>query len=262
MSRRLALRLAVALLAAAVVRGPGIAAETPSFDCATATNAREKIVCRAPRLAAADRALAAAYRDARRFLPRDVVEALRKDQADFLVMLDGGFDAQIWFKGNVPDDRRRVEADLRRVLAAEPDIVDGLRVMIDDRTAMLRGLATDASGFVGRWRNARATLVVEPRRTGGHAVHYTDPSYGWPKYACDFDGVGHVEGDRLIVDFVEAPGPDALPRGRLIVTRTGPILDALETTDPSKTGDDREYWICARSPEVKGRFFAVDGEPR
>lgn len=256
---RLALLAATTVLVTTI---PLAAAEKPSFDCSTAKTAREKVVCRDPRLAASDRALAAAYGDARRFLPPDAVEVLRKDQADYLVMLEGGFDAQIWFKGNIPDDRRKVEADLRRVLAEDRETIDGLRAQIDDRTAMLRGLRTDVAGFVGRWKNARATLVVEPRRNGTHAVRFAEPSYGWPKYECYFDGNGRVDGDRLIVDFVEEPGPDALPRGRLIVTRAGSFLDALETTDETKTGDDREYWICAHSPEVKGRFFAVSTEPR
>jgi hypothetical protein len=253
-------RLALLLVATTAGLAPLAAAEKPSFDCATARTAREKIVCRDARLAASDRAMAAAYGDARRLLPRDTAEALRKDQAEFLRLLEAGFDAEIWFKGNVPDDPRVVEKDLRRVLAEGRETLDGLRAEIDDRTAMLRTLRPEASGFVGRWKSARATLVVEPRRQGTHAVHYADPSYGWPKYACAFDGIGRIEGDRLIVDFVEEPGPDVLPRGRLVVTRSGSFLDAMETVDETKTGDDRQYWICASSPEVKGRFFAV-GDP-
>ena len=255
-------RFAVLLCTAIAVATPALAAEKPSFDCATAKTAREKIVCRDPRLAASDRAMAAAYGDARRFLPRDAADVLRKDQADYLVMLDGGFDAQIWFKGNVPESRAKVEADLRRVLAEDRETIDGLRTVIDDRTAMLRALRADVQGFAGRWKNARATLTVEPRRNGSHVVHYAEPSYGWPKYECYFDGTGRVDGDRLIVEFDPETGPDALLRGRLVVTRSGAFLDALETTDESKTGDDREYWICSHSPEVKGRFFAVGGEPR
>lgn len=252
------IRIAITLLAGFVAVAAN-AAEKPSFDCATARTAREKVTCRDARLAAADRALTAAYADARRLLPRALAEPLRRDQAEFLRLLDTGFDAEIWFKGSVPEDPKTMEADIRRTLAEHHETIDALRTVIDDRTAMLRGLRAEAKGFVGRWKNARATLTVEPRRNGTHAVHYTDPSYGWPKYACDFDGTGRVEGDRLIVDFVEEEGPDALPRGRLVVTRAGPLVDILETVDETKTGDDRQYWICARSPEVKGRFFAVGG---
>ncbi|WP_333823764.1 hypothetical protein [Pinisolibacter sp.] len=39
-----------------------VAAEKPSFDCGTAKAAREKVVCRDARLAASDRAMAAAHR--------------------------------------------------------------------------------------------------------------------------------------------------------------------------------------------------------
>lgn len=259
MTIRLAI-LAVALLAAV----PLAAAEKPSFDCATAKTAREKIVCRDARLAAADRAMAAAYADARRLLPTALRAALQTDQSEFLTLLEGGFDAQIWFKGTIPDDPKQVEADIRRTLAENREAIDGLRAEIDDRTTMLRTLRGEVPGFVGRWKSARATLTIAPRRYDIHAVHYTHPSYGWPKYACDFDGKGRVEGDRLIVDFVEEEGPDALPRGHLVVTRSGAFLDIQEILDEGKSGDDRQYWICARTPEVKGRFFAVavPGEPR
>lgn len=249
--------LAAAALAATL---PVLAAEKPSFDCATAGTAREKVVCRDARLAAADRAMAAAYGDARRLLPPAFGEALKADQIEFLRLTEAGFDAEIWFKANVPDDPKTVEADIRRTLAENRQAIDGLRAEIDDRTAMLRTVRADASGFVGQWKSARAGLTIAPRRDGVHAVHYSAPSYGWPKYACDFDGKARIEGDRLIVDFVEEEGPDTLPRGHLVVTRGGPFLDILETVDEAKTGDDRQYWICARSPEVKGRFFAVSGE--
>lgn len=254
------IRIAILLLAA-VAAAAATAAERPSFDCSTARTAREKVTCRDARVAASDRALAAAYRDARRLLPGDLADPLRKDQAEFLRLLEAGFDAEIWFKANVPDDPKKVKADIRRTLAEHRETIDGLRAVIDDRTAMLRGIRADAPGFVGRWKSARATFTVEPRRDGAHVVHYADPSYGWPKYECYFDGIGRIEGDRLIVDFTEEEGPDALPRGRLVVTRTGRLVDILETVDEAKTGDDRQYWICARSPEVKGRFFAVGDRP-
>jgi len=254
-------RIAPALLAATVLAAlPAVAAEKPSFDCATAATAREKVVCRDARLAAADRAMAAAYGDARRLLPRHLAEPLRRDQAEFLRLLEAGFDAEMWFKGNVPDDPKQVEADIRRTLAEGRDTLDALRAEIDDRTAMLRTVRAAVTGFVGRWKSARATLTIEPRRNGTHAVHYSAPSYGWPKYACDFDGDGHIDGDRLIVDLERGTDPDGLAHGRIVITSDGAFLDVLETLDETKSGDDHQYWICAHAPEVKGRFFAVSGE--
>jgi hypothetical protein len=258
---RLVVRLIVSLVLATGATA-AVAAEKPSFDCATAKTAREKVVCRDARLAASDRAMAAAYGDARRLLPSDLRAPLAKDQAEFLRMLEAGFDAEIWFKANVPEDPKKVEADIRRTLAEGRDTIDALRAEIDDRTAMLRSIRGDVSDVVGRWKNARATLTVGPRLRGTHAVRYEAPSYGWPKYACSFEGTGRLEGDRLIVEFAPEEGSEALPRGRLVATRTGPLLDILETVDEGKTGDERQYWICARSPEVKGRFLAVGAEPR
>lgn len=251
--------LRAALLAGVLLfYGAAVATETPSFDCATARTARETVTCRDPRLARADRDMAAAYSAARKRLRAPVAEALRGDQKRFLEGLESGFDAEIWFKGNVPETAKAAAADLRRVIAASPEKLTELRAEIDGRTAMLRAVRDEAPGFVGTWRNAAATLTIAPASSGVHAVRYVDPSYGWPKYQCSFTGLARPDGAGLIVDFDQPDDADALPRGHAHLDRAGPFLDLAETTDETKTGDDRGYWICNHQPGLKGRFFAVD----
>lgn len=257
MTTPVALR-AVLLAGAMMVAGAAVAAETPSFDCATARTARETVTCRDARLARADRDMAAAYAAARKRLRAPAAEALRADQKRFLEGLESGFDAEIWFKGNVPENPKTVAADLRRVIAESPETLTGLRAEIAERTAMLRAVRDDLPGFVGTWRNAAATLTIAPASSGVHAVRYTDPSYGWPKYECSFSGLARPDGAGLIVDFDQPDDADALPRGHAHLDRAGPFLDLVETTDETKTGDDREYWICNHQPGLKGRFFAVE----
>ena len=59
--------------------GPG-----PSFDCASAKTATEKLLCSNVELAALDRAMAAAYRTAQRGLDADERSKLRSDQLGWL----------------------------------------------------------------------------------------------------------------------------------------------------------------------------------
>ena len=88
----LALPLVLTLLLAPAFAAPAAAAE-PSFDCRTAKTARELAICNDAKLAAADRELAAAWREAIARFDSVTAKALREDQQKFLSDIDDGFDA-------------------------------------------------------------------------------------------------------------------------------------------------------------------------
>ena len=115
MTLRLAEPLMLALLLAPAFFAPAAAAD-PSFDCRTAKTARELATCGDAKLAAADRELAAAWRDAIARLDPVIAKALREDQRKFLSDIDDGFDAELWGKQDRPEGKelRAQVAQLRR----------------------------------------------------------------------------------------------------------------------------------------------------
>ena len=64
---------------------PAVAQSGPSFDCAKASNAIERAICKDADLAKADRALAAAYKALADRLSGPAKEALEKDQVQWIV---------------------------------------------------------------------------------------------------------------------------------------------------------------------------------
>jgi len=115
MTLRLAEPLMLALLLAPAFFAPAAAAD-PSFDCRTAKTARELATCGDAKLAAADRELAAAWRDAIARLDPVTAKVLREDQRKFLSDIDDGFDAELWGKQDRPEGKelRAQVAQLRR----------------------------------------------------------------------------------------------------------------------------------------------------
>src|SRR6185503_17066301 len=91
---RRAAPLVLGLLLVPQFVAPSAAAE-PSFDCRTKT-ARELATCGDVKLAAADRELEAAWREAIARLDPVTAKALREDQRKFLSDIDDGFDAELW----------------------------------------------------------------------------------------------------------------------------------------------------------------------
>src|SRR5262249_39978254 len=95
--RSRAMPLVLGLLLVPQLVAPSAAAE-PSFDCRTAKTARELATCDDVKLAAADRELAAAWREAIARLDPVTAKALREDQRKYLSDIDDGFDAELWGK--------------------------------------------------------------------------------------------------------------------------------------------------------------------
>jgi uncharacterized protein len=68
---------------------PALAQQGPSFDCAKASNAIERTICRAPELAKADRELAAAYAALNARLAGAAKDHLQKDQLRWIGARNG-----------------------------------------------------------------------------------------------------------------------------------------------------------------------------
>jgi uncharacterized protein YecT (DUF1311 family) len=144
MTYRLPFRLALAVLFVPASFAPAAAGE-PSFDCRTVQTARELATCGDAKLAAADRELAAAWREAIARLDPATVKALREDQRKFLSDIDDGFDAELWGKQERPEGKelRAQVAQLRR--GGDYDVLATLEAQLRERIAFLRNLTPAAS---------------------------------------------------------------------------------------------------------------------
>lgn len=255
-------RTASAVLLLAVSAATAIAAERPSFDCASARTARERMVCADPALARADRALAAAFGTALARLDRTAVTALRKDQAAFVRTLDYGFDFELWQKAE-PPDRAGIDAEIARLrTAADPRIVD-LRREIDERTAVLAAIRPDAPRWNPTWRRNMATLTIAPPEAGRRRVEYAAVDYGWVKNHCSFTATVREVAGALVADTasntddtVDGDGDER--HTHLEFRRRGALLEAIETLDRTPENDPDRRWACNRQPHVAGVYFPVD----
>lgn len=119
------MRLLAVALAAFLAGGPAFAQSGPSFDCAKASNAVERAICKDPDLAKADRAMAAAYATLAGKLSGPAKDDLVKDQMRWI-------------------------ADRNRGCAADTDgIAPCLKKRYEARTANLRAFAVGAYPFIG-----------------------------------------------------------------------------------------------------------------
>jgi uncharacterized protein YecT (DUF1311 family) len=161
------------------------AAAEPSFNCRTAKNARELATCGDPKLAAADRELAAAWHEAIARLDPPTAKALREDQRKFLSDIDAGFDAELWGKQDPPEGKelRAQIAQLRR--GGDYDALAALEAELRERTAFLRHL-TPAASIVGLWKNHNSELLVTAADDGRYGATYGTTNFGWAKYHCHF----------------------------------------------------------------------------
>lgn len=253
---RRALFLAATLLAAST---PLVAAEKPSFPCSEAHNAREKVVCGNARLARADRDMAVAWGEARRRLDPDLKSRLVEDQKAFLVGLDDGFDASMWFKAGVPEEPQ-ASADIRRVLKQKDERLTDLAIEIERRTGMLRGLRSDRAGIDGTWTSHDVDLKITAAGEGRHAVVYEAPSYGWIKYHCAFRGVARPVDGGFVVDMLHNEDFDEDRFTTLDLRRDGPLLRLTEHRPADAANDEsgRSFNVCNHRPSLEDALFATD----
>ena len=137
-------RVLVFVLAASV--GDGAEAAKPSFNCAQARSAAEKMICADPGLAAADAAIAANYAAALKRLDSPARKALAQDQQDFVSYRDriAGFDQ------GVPKDKQNFPID----------------EFMRDRAAFLAGIEKPDAGFVGSWKNVLGVVTIKSAGSG------------------------------------------------------------------------------------------------
>jgi hypothetical protein len=140
--------------------------------------ARELATCGDAKLAAADRELAAAWRDAIARLDPVTAKVLREDQRKFLSDIDDGFDAELWGKQDRPEGKelRAQVAQLRR--GGDYDALADLEAQLRERIAFLRNL-TPAASFTGLWKNHDSEFLVAAGDNGGYRTTYGHNSFGW-----------------------------------------------------------------------------------
>lgn len=259
-------RLSPRLLLAALAMLPVAsihAAERPSYDCATAATPRERVVCGDDRLARADRAMAAAWRDARKRLAPGDAAALLADQKQFLEALDDGFAAEIWFKAGIPEDPAQVTADIRRVLHDQGETIDGLARQIELRAALLRALLPDRAGFTGAWMAHDVIVEIGPAADGRRSIRYDAPSYGWPKYQCHFHAEARAAGAGLIAEKpvnTDFGDEDDVRDSRFEFTRIGLRLQITEKFGTDQGMAEDAIRACGHRPGIDDKLFPVAAE--
>ena len=255
MTLRLAEPLMLALLLAPAFFAPAAAAD-PSFDCRTAKTARELATCGDAKLAAADRELAAAWRDAIARLDPVTAKVLREDQRKFLSDIDDGFDAELWGKQDRPEGKelRAQVAQLRR--SGDYDALADLEAQLRERIAFLRNL-TPAASFTGLWKNHDSELLVAAGDNGGHRATYGHNSFGWAKYQCHFSaefGTSGAADKGLAAPAAHNTDLDENTVSTLFMTRNGATL-TLSEEFPDNVGDAPLPRICPRGGDFADPFF-------
>jgi uncharacterized protein YecT (DUF1311 family) len=197
------LPLALALLLAAAP-----AAAAPSFDCTNARRDDEKATCADPALSTLDVAVDRAYRRARERLRADAGAqgALRDAQRDMI---------------------------RARAFAADHPRSAGLRDYLAGWRDALERVAPPRPGFAGGWATMTVIVDVRPRPDGRYGVRVegSDPIIG--AWRCEYDGIGDLQGDRLVVTWNrEEDGEDGAEGWLLHLSRKGALLTVEEVKGP------------------------------
>ncbi len=265
------LKPTVTLILFAVLQTASALGAEPSFDCATAKTAREMATCRDAKVAAADRAMGAAWQAAIARLDAPTAKALREDQRQFISETDGGFDNQLWGKAGPPDsasEKRKAVAALRRGPdddTPETDALPTLEAQISRRAAFLNAVTppSDTAPFSGLWKNHDGELLIEPgvittpRSAPDNAtfrVTFGVASFGFAKYQCHFAGIFKLSGDALLAQSAHNNDLDQDIPDNLRIQRDGNML-TLDDDVPHQAKGDDPYTICPRYPNLTGPLF-------
>ncbi|MEJ1158816.1 hypothetical protein [Prosthecomicrobium sp. N25] len=232
----------VALLALAIPADAD-AAGRPSFDCMTASTAREVAVCAVNRLAAADRSMASAFRAARRRFEGAGLQALVEDQQAFLRDIDYGFERDVWNK----DEVTRIQETVDRLVREKDRSLDELATQIEDRTRFLSRAGSASGGFGGFWSNHEATLLLRPIRSNVWEAEFTIDTYGFAKDHCYFRATFRKQGEVLVTE--EAIGLDERSGGDVRLTLT--LQDGLLAMSQGP-GEGR---ACSRFGDLQLKLF-------
>src|SRR5277367_4644441 len=210
----------------------GSAAESgkPSFDCAKAKSAAEKMICADPGLAAADAAIAANYAAALKRLDGPARKALAQDQQDFISYRDriAGFDQ------GVPKDKQNFPID----------------EFMGDRAAFLASIEKPDAGFDGVWKNVGGEVTLKSAASGKIEIEAdtANPSTGGSE--CNVGGV--VKAQRIL----ELVDTDDHDKATGFVYRFYRLGDALEAEEAGEAkADQSEPTSCGANGHVSGVFF-------
>jgi uncharacterized protein YecT (DUF1311 family) len=243
----------------------------PSFDCRSATTAREMATCQDVKLAAADRAMAAAWQAAIARLDATTAKALREDQRKYLDGLNNGFDNEVWGKAGAPDaasERRKQVMQLHRGPNDDTPGNYALRLLerqLTERTDFLRAVtAPDAKmPFAGLWKNHDAEILIEPgtMETAGSVpdhksfrVSFGVHPFDFPKYQCHFAGVFKLSGDAIVAASAYNYDIEQNLTDNLRIRRDGQTV-TLDDDVPHQGNKDDPYYICPRIPSLTGPLF-------
>ena len=255
MMLRLALPLVLTCLLAPTFVAPAAAAE-PSFDCRTAKTARELATCNDAKLAAADRELAAAWREAIARLDPATAKALREDQRKFLSDIDGGFDGELWGKHETPEGKelRAQVAQLRR--GGDYDALAGLEAQLRERIAFLRNL-TPAASFSGLWKNHHIRSFWSWPATTAATARPTATTVSARRNTCHFTaefGASAAAGKGQSAPAAHNTDVDENTASTLFMTRNGAML-TLSEEFPDNPSDAPLPRICPRGGDFADPFF-------
>jgi uncharacterized protein YecT (DUF1311 family) len=226
-ARAIAVSTLLSLTATSVF--PVIAA--PSFDCKTAKEGVEKIVCRSEKLSVLDRQIADAYKAALGRLAGDpaAVAVLRDGQRAFVALRDKG-------------------------LSTNPDEV---AEFMETHRNFLRSIAPRArDAFLGIWETVGGVVIIRRGKRGKFNVvaeTFGDPLWG-TRYCSGGGDNFSMKGRTLI----SSNGPDEWNQK---LSLRGFLLVLQEIKPKARKGgkESREPDYCGANGSLEGKFFPVRG---
>lgn len=206
------------------------AATKPSFNCAKATSAAERAICKDDGMAASDAAIAVEYKKVQSALDPTAAAALAQDQRWFVQVRD--------LIAEASDD------------VPPPDLGEELK----DRLKLLRAINPHpAVDFVGSWHNVAGGFDITPGRNGKLKIagNTAQPING--NWVCDFVGMAKASGGILIVKEEHDEGDSQASSLRL--TREGAALKVELVHAPSAPDATPPY--CGYNGSFDGAYFSV-----
>jgi uncharacterized protein YecT (DUF1311 family) len=209
----------VSLLALVLaLAAPASAQNRPSFDCAKASEGAEKAICKSASLSRLDRAISAAYAQARRKLDATGREALQEDQEIFLGSRESA----------IAEDAKSLGAFMR------------------ERLTLLNGLVTPQTGggdaaFLGEWHDVSGFVRVTRAPGGKLKVFISTSTPVTGMRACGVEEIVEPKDGRLAFRRAEF---------NVTVERNGSMLKVTKDGDTSAA--------CGHGSWLGGHYFRVN----
>lgn len=215
-----------ALASALLLPLPALAAP-PSFDCAAATLAVERAICRSAKLSALDVEIARAYGAAMKALAPEGREVLRGMQRMFVEARNVAF-------GSADED---------------------LGERLSSQAGFLKRVAKGPrAGLEGAWWNGLGTAEVKRQADGGYTVALSASEPVRSRWICDAEGTARLRDGKLTI------GGDDLDGWTITLERQGAMLSVAAAPPSAKPGAEVSTWppFCGHNGTVDGRYIAVE----